>query len=53
MLAALNPPDIAAIEPSRVRQPFLRHAKLAPAGADALAEDVEEGIAHLPKERER
>lgn len=41
VLAALDPTDIAAIEPCFVGQSLLRHSELAPAGANALAEDVE------------
>ncbi len=52
MFPTLDPADIAAIKPRRVGQAFLRHPKLASAGADALAEDVEEGIAHVCSERE-
>lgn len=53
VLAALDPADIAAVHPGRVRQSFLRHAKLAPKGADALAEDVEIRIAHIRNQRDR
>lgn len=49
MLAAFNAADVAAIQPSLVRQHLLRHPKLSPAGADALAEYVEIGIAHPSK----
>jgi hypothetical protein len=52
MLAPLDPADIAAVKTGRMRQSLLRHSKLAPTGADALAEDVEEGIAHVRSERE-
>lgn len=51
VLAALDPADIAAIEAGDVGQPLLRQPKLAPAFADALAEDVEIRIAHICSER--
>lgn len=53
MLPALDAADVAAIESGRVRQTFLRHAKLAPAGTNALAKDVEIGIAHPDNQRDR
>lgn len=41
MFAALDPANVAAIQPRLMRQTLLRHTKLAPLGADAFAEDVE------------
>ncbi len=48
MFAALDAPDVTAIQPSLMRQTLLRHTKLAPFGAYALAEDVEIWV-HAPK----
>lgn len=52
MFTALDPADIAAIQPGLVRQSLLRHTKLAPLGTDALSEDVEIRV-HPPKSLER
>ncbi|WP_228383660.1 hypothetical protein [Sphingopyxis fribergensis] len=41
MFATLDPANIAAIQSCLMSKPFLRHAKLASAGADAFAQDVE------------
>ena len=46
MLAALDPADIAAVQPRLMRQPFLAHPKRPTPSADTLAEDVEVGVAH-------
>lgn len=51
VFAALDPANVAPIHSSRVRQPLLRHPKLAPASANAFAKDVEIRIAHPRSER--
>lgn len=46
MFAAFDPADIAPIQPRLVRQRLLRHSQLATARPNALAENVEIGVAH-------
>lgn len=52
VFAALDPADIAAIQPCLMRQSLLRHAKLATLSADTFAEDVEVWV-HTSKSRQR
>ncbi len=47
MFAALDPADITTIQTSLMCKPFLRHPQRPAPGADALAENVEIGIAHM------
>lgn len=48
VFASFDPPDVTAIEPRFVRQPFLRQAKVLAPLAYALAKDVEIRV-HTPK----
>lgn len=52
MFAALDPTDIAAIQPCLMGKPFLRNTKLASAGSNAFAKDVEIRV-HAAKSRQR
>lgn len=52
VFAALDPTDIAAIEARFMRQSFLRQTQLTPAGANALAKNVEVWV-HRAKSPQR
>jgi hypothetical protein len=46
VLATFDAPYVAAVKPSFMSKPLLRHLQLAPSGTDSLAKDIEEGVAH-------
>ncbi|MDR6846818.1 hypothetical protein J2Y57_000003 [Sphingomonas sp. BE137] len=52
VFSALNPTDVAPVQPSLMRQAFLRHSKLATPCADASAKNIEIRV-HPPKSRGR